>query len=272
MKKLGIMQGRLLPKYLDRFQAHPVGYWQSEFDLASKRKLDCIEFILDFNDFNKNPLIKKNGYREILDQVEKTGVQVNSVCADYFMKAPFHSSSTSVVNQSEDVFFKLLNSASKIGVKHIVLPCVDESSLSITKFNLFKTNIKNIIKKSRFYEIDICLETDLNPIHFYDLLKDLPSDTIKVNYDSGNSASLGYDIEEEFDAYGDRIVDIHIKDRIFEGPSVTLGSGDVNFLKFKHAINKLDDEVLLIMQAYRDDEGTEIFDDQLFFFNELMRT
>ena len=26
--KFGIMQGRLLPKYQDRYQAHPVGYWQ----------------------------------------------------------------------------------------------------------------------------------------------------------------------------------------------------------------------------------------------------
>ena len=32
--KLGIMQGRLLPKYNGRYQAHPVGYWQKEFEYA----------------------------------------------------------------------------------------------------------------------------------------------------------------------------------------------------------------------------------------------
>ena len=44
------MQGRLLPKYKGRFQAHPVSYWSEEFPLAQERNLDLIEFILDFND------------------------------------------------------------------------------------------------------------------------------------------------------------------------------------------------------------------------------
>ena len=32
---LGVMQGRLVPKYKGRYQAHPVNYWQSEFQLAA---------------------------------------------------------------------------------------------------------------------------------------------------------------------------------------------------------------------------------------------
>ena len=55
---IGVMQGRLLPKYQGRYQAHPVGYWQDEFYIASKNGLDCIEFILDFNDAEINPLLK----------------------------------------------------------------------------------------------------------------------------------------------------------------------------------------------------------------------
>ena len=37
---------------------------------------------------------------------------------------------------------------------------------------------------------------------------------IKVNYDSGNSASLGYDPTDEFAAYGERVGSVHIKDRV----------------------------------------------------------
>ena len=48
--KIGVMQGRLLPKYQGRYQAHPVGYWQDEFIAAREVGLDCIEFILDYND------------------------------------------------------------------------------------------------------------------------------------------------------------------------------------------------------------------------------
>ena len=37
-KKTGIMQGRLLPKYKNRYQAHPFGYWEDEFWIAQKPK------------------------------------------------------------------------------------------------------------------------------------------------------------------------------------------------------------------------------------------
>ena len=55
--KFGIMQGRLLPKYQGRYQAHPVGYWKDEFPIASQLGLDSIEFILDYNEMEKNPLL-----------------------------------------------------------------------------------------------------------------------------------------------------------------------------------------------------------------------
>ena len=35
MNGIGIMQGRLLPKYKERYQAHPVGYWDEEFSIAA---------------------------------------------------------------------------------------------------------------------------------------------------------------------------------------------------------------------------------------------
>ena len=82
------MQGRLLPKYKGRYQAHPVGYWSEEFAIAQDIGLDCIEFILDYNDAEQNPLIRPGGIDEIRQAVDSTGVQVKTVCADYFMEAP----------------------------------------------------------------------------------------------------------------------------------------------------------------------------------------
>ena len=61
--KFGIMQGRLLPKYKGRYQAHPVGYWKDEFPIASQLGLDSIEFILDYNDAEKNPLLAPGGLK-----------------------------------------------------------------------------------------------------------------------------------------------------------------------------------------------------------------
>ena len=68
--KLGVMQGRLLPKYQGRYQAFPIEDWQDEFKIAKIFDLDLIEFILDFNDFEDNPLLNNDGI-DLIKNLEK---------------------------------------------------------------------------------------------------------------------------------------------------------------------------------------------------------
>ena len=105
---VGVMQGRLLPKYKGRYQAHPLGYWQEEFDIAKKIGLDCIEFILDYDDAENNPLIKEGGVNEIVAVCKNTGVSIKSICADYFMEAPLHAIDELVSEKSLDVLIRLI--------------------------------------------------------------------------------------------------------------------------------------------------------------------
>ena len=111
--------------------------------------------------------------------------------------------------------------------------------------------------------INLSLETDLAPKPFIELLNKLNSKNITVNYDIGNSASLGYNPTEELEIYGDRISDIHIKDRTLDGGPVVLGEGDADFDSFFNALSKIDYHGPFIMQAYRDEEGVSIFKSQL---------
>ena len=91
---LGTMQGRLLPKYKGRYQAHPNGYWRDEFAVAAEAGLDLIEFILDLEDAAENPLFADS--QAIKAITAKTGIGVVSICADYFMDAPLHTDRNSV--------------------------------------------------------------------------------------------------------------------------------------------------------------------------------
>jgi L-ribulose-5-phosphate 3-epimerase len=269
---LGIMQGRLLPKYNNRFQAHPLGYWQNEFFLAEELGLGYIEFILDFNDYKQNPLMSSTGISEISGIIQKSGVGVRSVCADIFMEAPLHSSNYEVAESSIVILENLIINSARLGVTDIVIPCVDQSSLKdeYDQEKLIKNLLKPIELASK-YNIHLALETDLPPIPFLDLLNELKSDVVKVNYDIGNSASLGFNIFEEFELYGDRISDIHIKDRILAGGSVILGTGNANFTSFFDVFSKIDFKGPLIMQVYRDDEGIEVFKKQLNWFKTKMK-
>jgi sugar phosphate isomerase/epimerase len=73
---------------------------------------------------------------------------------------------------------------------------------------------------------------------------------------------MGYSIEEELNVYGDRISDIHIKDRTQEGKSVKLGTGNANIPGFFELLDKYNYHGPYIMQAYRDEEGITIFKEQ----------
>jgi len=272
LNQIGVMQGRLLPKYRNRYQAHPVGYWQNEFDTAKSIGLDLIEFIFDYNDVDKNPLMSESGIDEILTVTDQTGVDVKSICADYFMEAPLHGSSKQASKQSLAALKDLIFKASRLNVKDIVIPCVDKSSFKSEKQkdSLVKI-ISEVLEIAEKFKVNIALETDLAPGPFHDLLERFDSPRITVNYDTGNSAALGFDPEEEVAAYGDRISDIHIKDRLLSGESVVLGVGNTDLDTFFSTLEKTDYNGPFIIQAYRDDEGVDVFKQQFYWLLNVMK-
>lgn len=261
---IGIMQGRLLPKYQNRYQAHPLGYWQEEFPIAKQLGLNLIEFIFDFNDFELNPLMNADGLTEILELSEKYKIQVRTVCADYFMEAPIHSDDISIVEHSQKVLKRLLDAGRELELSDIVIPCVDRASIqSSTSQVRFYENLSVCLDQAIRYNINLSLETDLPPEPFAELIHRFDCEVVTVNYDTGNSAALGYDPGEELGCYGKKISDIHIKDRLLNGGPVELGKGQAQFHKFFNALSEMDYKGPFVMQAYRDDEGVQIFKKQL---------
>lgn len=261
------MQGRLSPKYKGRYQAHPVGYWHREFDAAAAFGLDCIEFILDYNDADANPLLTSSGPAEILAVAGRTGVAVKTVCADYFMEAPLHHADEGIAANSQAVLERLLARGAQLGLTDIVIPCVDQSGLrGAADADRLVRRLTAALDRAEEVGINLSLETDLPPGPFAELLGRFDSPRITVNYDTGNSAALGYDPAEELACYGTRITDIHIKDRLRGGASVRLGTGDVDFPRFIEALRPLDYSGPIIMQAFRDDDGVAVFSEQLDWF------
>lgn len=257
------MQGRLLPKYKGRYQAHPKGYWENEFEIAKNLKLDCIEFILDYNDADLNPLLNNKGLQSINRIIKKTGVEVKTICADYFMEAPLHSTNKITQEKSLDVLKKLLKTAKKLNVSDIIIPCVDQSSLNDGEAKkCFVSQINKVIPDIERENINLALETDLSPVSFSKLLNQFDTEKITVNYDIGNSASLDFDPIQELDAYGDKITDIHIKDRVLNGGPVILGAGNADFELFFDKLKEFDYRGPFIMQAYRDSNGVDVFKQQ----------
>ena len=267
------MQGRLLPKYQGRYQAHPIGYWEDEFEIAASLGVDLIEFILDYNDFEENPLMSASGCKKIIEIANQSDVKVKTICADYFMDAPLHSTDLNVATLSAAVLRELIVNSRTIGVTDIVLPLVDQSSVRDSESqDQFIRAIEPFLPYLDENNMNLNLETDLDPTAFKSLLNQINSDRVTVNYDTGNSAGLGYDPEQEFAAYGDRITDIHIKDRVKNGFSVCLGQGSADFTQIFKCVQNYGYSGPFIMQAFRDDDGLEIFKTQLTWLKEFLET
>ncbi len=66
-------------------------------------------------------------------------------------------------------------------------------------------------------EVQVAFETDLNPHRFNRFMANFDPLSFYVNYDIGNSPSLGHKPCEEFDAIGDRVANVYVKDRNLQG-------------------------------------------------------
>jgi len=162
------------------------------------------------------------------------------------MEAPLHVIDKAVANKSKEVLLKLLESSFRLGVTYIVIPCVDQSSLRNEKeIDPFVNQIHQTLPSAERNGMNLSLETDLAPQPFVKLLDKFSSKKITVNYDIGNSASLGHDLNEELNAYGNKITDIHIKDCKLNGGPVVLREGNVSFKIFFENLKKLNYEGLL---------------------------
>jgi len=262
--KIGVMQGRLVPKFNNQYQAHPIGYWDSEFDLGARVGLDLIEFIVDLAHIESNPLMNAEGLANLATVISRSGVNVSSVCADCFMSAPLHSSSAEIAASSQTYLRRLIDHAPVIGISDIVIPCVDQASLRTKEDEVrFIAALEPLLPAAEKNNVNLALETDLNPQKFGWLLEQLKCSRVSVNYDTGNSAALGYDPREELAIYGSRITDIHIKDRVRGGGSVVLGTGDTDFDAVFESLVPFNYTGFFILQAYRDEEGLAIFKKQL---------
>jgi len=225
---LGIMQGRLSPPRDGRIQSFPQLSWQREFSHAAELGLSSIEWIFE-SPLATNPLSTDSGRTELRAVMDDTGVRVDYVCADYFMEVPFVRMKPADLENNQAILNRLLEQAALIGAKGVEIPFVDASAItSATEEDELCSALGPAFDLADKLSLAIGLETSLNPERFRALLKRIDHPACKANYDSGNSSSLGYNPEEEFEAYGAWINNVHLKDRILGGTTVPLGTGNAN--------------------------------------------
>jgi hexulose-6-phosphate isomerase len=255
---VGIMQGRLCPPEHARLPYFPRAGWRDEFARAESAGLEAIEWIWDTWGGNVNPLASPEGVAELKSLSDQHGVAVRSVCANYFMEYPLVRTEGREFEARQAALVWLIGRCAEAGVGRIILPFLDQSKLETAADRAQAIRaVTAALASAEPAGVELHLETSLAPRDFANLLDELPHPLVQVNYDSGNSASLGYHPAAEFAAYGERIGGVHIKDRILGGATVPLGTGDADFPGLSKALRDVGYAGDFILEAARGVPGDE---------------
>ena len=247
------MQGRLVPPEAGRFQTFPVHGWRREIELASAAGVDGIEWIYDEHGADANPLARDDGVAEMRRLCAAHDVRVESLCADWFIDSPLlHSERDERRARVRWVHTR----ARAAGIRRIVIPFVDASALQCA--DDVNALVEVLVELLPELGVELHLETDLAPDDFAALLSRVDHPLVKANYDTGNSASLGYDPRDEVGAYGARIGSVHVKDRIVGGGTVPLGTGSADLELVFALLQERGWSRPLVLQVARGEEGCEV--------------
>ncbi len=259
----GVMQGRLSPPEDGRFQSFPRGGWRDEFAKAKAAGFDYIEWIHDAYGHDANPIFDDDGLAELDALKGAHGVATPALCGDWFMDFPLVRCTEAERRERVAHLHALIPVARRIGAWRIVLPFVDASSLETTEERaIVRDVLADALPVAVAHGVELHLETDLDPAAFRDFLARLPHPALKVNWDAGNSAGLGYVASEEFAAYGERVASVHIKDR-YRKPgggveSRPLGTGSADFDDVFAALRRIGYRGGLTLQVARGAPGDEV--------------
>lgn len=253
------MQGRLVEPDGGRFQSFPRSRWRDEFALAAAAGLDTIEWIYDAYGEDVNPLATDSGRHELERFGRQHGIGIESVCADWFMDFPLIVADAAAAETRWQRLDWLMRSCADMSVNRVVVPFVDASAIR-TPDDAARVadGINSVSHLIDTTDVELHLETALPPRDFAALLARVKHRRVMVNYDSGNSASLGFRPKDEFAAYGARVGSVHLKDRRLGAGTAPLGEGNTNFSELFDCLRAVDYRGDFILQVARGAPGQEL--------------
>lgn len=228
--RIGFMQGRLSPLIDGRIQTFPWPFWQEEFSIAGQNGFCLMEWTLDQDRLYENPLLTLAGQAEIRTLCKRHGLAIPSLTGDCFMQAPFWKVQGDERETLQRDFLAIARACAAVGISMIVVPLVDNGRLeNAEQEDVLVAFLQGQAGFFAEHSLKVVFESDFLPANLARFIGRLDPALFGINYDIGNSAALGFDPAEEISAYGQRIINVHVKDRVLGGTTVPLGSGNADF-------------------------------------------
>jgi hexulose-6-phosphate isomerase len=189
------------------------------------------------------------------------------------MQQPLVRMTEETKSQNKEFLALILKNAKEVDAIGVEIPFVDNSSIkNRTEKQEFIDVMQDAFRLAKDMDLKISLETDLPPSDFQELLENIGLDYIQANYDIGNSASLGFDPREEIEAYGLKILNVHVKDRKLGSSTVPLGTGNANINYVLQKLQEIGYRGGLTMQAARGENDVETAKAQLKYVKSILNS
>lgn len=257
--RIGFMQGRLSPLIDGRIQSFPWSCWQEEFPVASRHGFRLMEWTLDQDRLYENPLLTPAGQAEIRALCQRHGLAIPSLTSDCFMQMPFWKAQSGERETLQRDFLAIAEACAAVGISMIVVPLVDNGRLdNADQEDILVTFLQSHATFLAEHDLQVIFESDFGPAELARFIGHLDPALFGINYDIGNSAALGFNPVDEFAAYGRRIVNIHVKDRMLGGTTVPLGTGSADFesvFTLLKRVNYTGNHILQTARATDDDHA-----------------
>lgn len=254
--RIGFMQGRLSPLIDGRIQCFPWPYWREEFPQAQRLGIRLMEWTLDQDRLYENPLLTVQGQAEIRALCGKHELAIPSLTGDCFMQAPFWKAAGAERSALERDFLAVAKACAAVGITMMVVPLVDNGRLeNAEQEDILIAFLQGQAGFLAEHRLQVVFESDFAPAELARFIARLDPALFGINYDIGNSAALGFDPAAEIAAYGARIVNVHVKDRVLCGTTVPLETGNADFEMVFAQLARIGYRGNCIMQTARATDG-----------------
>jgi sugar phosphate isomerase/epimerase len=179
-----------------------------------------------------------------------TGVAVASICADYFVDYKILRASAPDRRRHLQVLTMLIERAAQLNASVIVLPFLGagEPRDDVDDAALLES-LKDPIVLAHASGITLAVESNVPAGRYRSLIEQAHSPGLSICFDTGNRAAAGLDILEDILLLRPYVREVHIKDRLPNGPNVPLGQGAAPLRAFLDVVRRGADMAPLILET-----------------------
>ncbi len=259
IKNISVTQGRLVPvskdkKFRNKIQQFPDKLWKKELKIFYQNNIKFIEWVISKENFNLNPITKKNMLKTIKKVLSKNNVKIRSIDLDFLVNSNFfNKKNTKQIKKKIDLIIK---NAINLDVNYVIFPFLEKQSLINDERKKKVIRYLNFLAQKYEKKINFLIEIDLKPKDVLVYIKNFRG-KIGITYDTGNSAGLDYKFNEEKN-YFKFVKNIHLKDKFKNGKSVRLGKGNYNFRKLFKFLKKINYRYGINLQTARSKNGNDL--------------